>query len=65
MALGRRPLIDGLIASGQLVVPFGQATDTARGYTVIVEPGARQRPTVLALEAWLVAQAQAPAAPAG
>ena len=55
-------MIDALIASGQLVVPFGQATDSARAYVVIVEPAARQRPAVLALEAWLVAQA-AQAAP--
>ena len=61
VALGRRPLIDALIANGQLVVPFGQATESARVYLVIVEPAARQRPAVLALEAWLVAQAaQAP-----
>ncbi len=60
LALGRRPLIDGLIASGQLVVPFGQATDTARVYVVMVEPEARQRPAVKALEAWLIAQASAP-----
>lgn len=62
VALGRRPLLDGLISSGQLVVPFGKATDTARGYVLIVEPLARRRPAVQALAAWLIAQAGAPAA---
>ena len=63
VALGRRPLIDALIANGQLVVPFGQATESARAYLVIVEPAARHRPAVLALEAWLIAQAAQAAPP--
>ncbi len=57
VALGRRPLIDALIARGDLVVPFGEATATERGYFLIVEPQARRRPAVQALEIWLLAEA--------
>ncbi len=57
VALGRRPLIDALIGRGELVVPFGQATATERGYFVVVEAAARRRPPVQALEAWLREQA--------
>jgi len=57
VALGRRPLIDGLLQSGRLVVPFGDATATRRGFFLIVAPPARRRPAVQAFEAWLLAQA--------
>lgn len=57
VALGRRPLIDALLDRRQLVVPFGEATDTARGYFLIVEPDAQRRPAVQALERWLREQA--------
>ncbi|MES2717581.1 MAG: LysR substrate-binding domain-containing protein [Pseudomonadota bacterium] len=57
VALGRRPLIDGLLKKRQLVVPFGEATDTARAYFLLLAPGAAQRPDVLALAAWLRGEA--------
>lgn len=57
VALGRRPLIDALLKKRQLVVPFGEATDTARAYFLLQAPGAAQRPDVLALAQWLRAQA--------
>jgi len=57
IALGRRPLIDGLLRKRQLVVPFGRATDTARAYFLLLAPDARRRASVQALERWLLAQA--------
>lgn len=57
VALGRRPLVDGLLASGQLVSPFDSETSSPRGYQLIVEPSARARPAVRAFEQWLLAQA--------
>jgi DNA-binding transcriptional LysR family regulator len=57
IALGRRPLIDALLRKRQLVVPFGDATDTARAYWLVVSPTARDRPAVQALAQWLQAQA--------
>ncbi|HEY6133166.1 MAG TPA: LysR substrate-binding domain-containing protein [Rubrivivax sp.] len=58
VALGRRPLIDGLIKRRQLVAPFKGATASTRAYRVVVEPSARARPAVSALEQWLLSQAQ-------
>lgn len=57
VALGRRPLIDALLKKRQLVVPFGEATATARAYFLMLAPGAAQRPDAQALAAWLRAQA--------
>ncbi len=57
VALGRRPLIDVLLHKRQLVVPFGEATDTARAYFLVLSSGAAPRPDALALAAWLRAQA--------
>jgi DNA-binding transcriptional LysR family regulator len=54
VALGRRPLIDGLIRSKQLVTLFKDSTASPRAYFLLVEPGARQRPAVQALERWLL-----------
>lgn len=53
VVLGRRPLIDGLLAAGQLVVAFGQATRTVHGYRLLLAPGAAQRAPVQALATWL------------
>lgn len=53
VALGRRPLIDALLKKRQLVVPFGQATDTSRAYYLVVAPAAARRPEAQALAAWL------------
>jgi DNA-binding transcriptional LysR family regulator len=57
VALGRRPLVDALIASGQLVTPFADRAASPRGYMLVVEPGARLRPAVRALERWLLDEA--------
>ena len=34
VALGRRPLVDGLLASGALVAPFGTVQNTQMGYYI-------------------------------
>lgn len=57
VALGKRPLIDALIVRRELVVPFGEATTTERGYFLLVEPLARRRPAVQAFERWLLGEA--------
>jgi len=59
VALGRRPLIDDLLRMRRLVTPFKGELDLQRAYAVVVEPAARSRPAVRALEAWLLSQAAA------
>lgn len=61
VAIGRRPLVDGLLKSGKLKAPFKGAADTMRAYFVVVNPASRARPAVRSLEAWLLSQAQIPA----
>lgn len=51
--LGRRPLTDGLIAQGRLVAPFKGQLASARGYYIVLDPVAAQRPAVAALVQWL------------
>jgi LysR family transcriptional regulator, glycine cleavage system transcriptional activator len=60
VALGRRPLIDALLRARKLVTPFKDATATTRAYFLVVEPAARPRPAVRALEQWLLEQAGQP-----
>jgi LysR family transcriptional regulator, glycine cleavage system transcriptional activator len=55
--LGRRPLVDALLARGELVAPFADTLATARGYFVVTDPVAARRPAVQALREWLLAQA--------
>lgn len=57
VALGRRPLVDALLRSRKLVTPFKGTTASSRAYFLIVEPAARARPSVRALERWLLDQA--------
>lgn len=58
VALGRRPLIDGLLRSRKLVAPFkGDAIASERAYFLVLAPAAHGRPAVRALEEWLLAQA--------
>jgi DNA-binding transcriptional LysR family regulator len=53
VALGRRPLVDALLASGQLVTPFDANVASARAYQLIIDPASRERPAVRAFEQWL------------
>jgi LysR family transcriptional regulator, glycine cleavage system transcriptional activator len=57
VALGRRPLVDALLREGKLVAPLPRTLVTPRSYILVVDPAARARPAVRALEAWLVEQA--------
>lgn len=63
LVLGRRPLVDRLLAQGRLVAPIGGRAAPARGYSLVVEPGAAQRPATLALVDWLRREARLPAEP--
>jgi len=60
--LGRRPLTDGLIASGRLVAPFEGQLASARGYYLVLDAVAAQRPAVNALVQWLRTTARSEAA---
>jgi len=62
VALGRRPLIDELLARRALVAPMKDEMATERGYFLVVEPGAAKRPAVQALAKWLMEQARLSAA---
>ncbi len=57
--LGRRPLTDGLIATGRLVAPFKGQLASARGYYVLVDEVALRRAPVAALVRWLQSVARA------
>lgn len=59
VAMGRRPLLDQLLDSGQLVTPFADRTAIPREYCVVVPGGAHARPAVRALERWLLEEARA------
>jgi LysR family transcriptional regulator, glycine cleavage system transcriptional activator len=58
VALGRRPLIDSLLRSRKLVAPFRGTVASPRAYFLVVEPSARTKPAVQALENWLLEQAR-------
>ncbi len=59
VAMGRRPLLDQLLESGQLVTPFADRTAIPREYSVVVPGGHHARPAVRALERWLLEEAKA------
>jgi LysR family transcriptional regulator, glycine cleavage system transcriptional activator len=58
VALGRRPLIDGLLRQRKLVAPFGDIKQTAKAYFVLTDPASRVRPAVRSMELWLRVQAR-------
>lgn len=60
VALGRRPLIDALLRGRKLVTPFRDTIASQRAYFLVVEQASRERPSVLALERWLLQQAGPP-----
>ena len=59
VALGRRPLVDRLMKAKKLIAPFKGTVASPRAYFLIVQPAARAKPAVRALEAWLLEQAAA------
>lgn len=66
VALGRRPLVDALLQSGQLVAPFADdGLASIRAFHLVLAPEAAKRPAVQALARWLRAQAALTAAASG
>lgn len=63
IALGRRPLVDRYIRTGELVAPFGKRfmspPKDARSYFIVVPPTSSTRPEVAAFSGWLKQQADA------
>jgi DNA-binding transcriptional LysR family regulator len=53
VALGRIPLISGVLDRGLLVAPFGKRYDAPRGYYAIPAPHAHAQAEVLAFVEWL------------
>jgi DNA-binding transcriptional LysR family regulator len=58
VALGRSPLVKGLIASGELAAPFKSSADPARAYFAILAKSAEGRPEVADFVAWLREEAK-------
>jgi DNA-binding transcriptional LysR family regulator len=58
VALGRSPLVKGLIASGELAAPFKSSADPARAYFAILAKSAEGRPEVTDFVAWLREEAK-------
>jgi DNA-binding transcriptional LysR family regulator len=58
VALGRRPLVDGLLKSRRLLAPFVGERASERGYALVLAPGTQARPAVQALASWLLEQAR-------
>ena len=61
VALGRLPLIAGLLADGRLAAPFPRRYESAREFRVLVAPHARDRADVDAFVRWVVGEARATA----
>ncbi len=60
IALGRRPLIDHLLASGTLAMPFAKRYDVPRSYFAIASPHASTRPDAQAFLEWMVSETSEP-----
>ena len=56
VALGRIPLISGVLERGRLVAPFGKRYDAPRGYYAIPATHAADQPEVSAFIEWLGAE---------
>lgn len=56
VALGRIPLISGVLERGLLVAPFGTRYDAPRGYYAVPAPHAARHAEVLAFVDWLRAE---------
>jgi len=62
VALGRSPLVRGLLRERKLVAPFDKSLVSSRGYYLVDAPNARRAPEVQAFKAWIVAEARKDAA---
>ena len=58
VAIGRLPLLNGLLRDGQLVAPFKGAAASRRGYFVATSARAAANPDAQDLVRWLFAEAQ-------
>jgi DNA-binding transcriptional LysR family regulator len=59
VAMGIGRLVQGLMAAGKLVAPFGESTEGARAYFIVRSTLTRDRPHVQAFVDWLVEEARA------
>jgi DNA-binding transcriptional LysR family regulator len=68
IALGRSPLVDRFVRSGQLVLPFGKRfispSADSRGYFIVVPAASSTRPEVADFSRWLQQEAELGAAEA-
>jgi LysR family transcriptional regulator, glycine cleavage system transcriptional activator len=58
VALGRAPLVERYLKSGELIAPFRDRVTVPRKYFVIVAPAAREQRRVKQLVEWLFAEAK-------
>ena len=58
VALGRQPLVRGLLREGKLVAPFKQDVCSSRAYFLVESAAARSKPEVRAFIAWLVEETE-------
>lgn len=63
MAMGRRPIVDRLLASGQLIAPFEREAESLAGYYLVRIKGETLTAAARKVERWLMEEAAA-AAPA-
>jgi LysR family glycine cleavage system transcriptional activator len=62
VALGRLPLIAGLLKEGRLVAPLGKTVASAHGYHLVRSPASSAKPEVEEFAAWLLQEARQPSA---
>jgi len=58
VALGRLPLVAGLLKEGRLIAPFGKTVVSAHGYHLIRSPASAGKPEVEEFAAWLLQEAR-------
>ena len=58
VAMGIGRLVSGLIATGELVAPFGESSEGNRAYFILSSAFTRDRPQVQAFVTWLVEEAK-------
>jgi LysR family transcriptional regulator, glycine cleavage system transcriptional activator len=59
MAMGRRPIVDRLMASGELVAPFGREAKSAAGHYLVRLKGEAPTAAARKVERWLMEEAAA------
>jgi len=59
MAMGRRPIVDRLLASGQLIAPFGGEAESAAGYYLVRIRGEAPTAAARKVARWLTEEAAA------